>query len=626
MSKNVEEIILQARDEASAVIAAATSELGTMGSVLSRLATTAGPVGIGLAAVAGAAGVIVAVGAGVADTVEQLDLLADRTGVSIERLQVFQQIILEAGGSSESLTTALMNLNRSIAQGDPLLGKLGITTKDTFDAFMQLSDVFANSSDMSKKTEVAYQLLGAASKDLVGLLPRMGSTFKQMDSDMRSSGGLIGGTVAGSARDLGAELDKLHRNWSGTLSRIKQATVPWANEIVQAFNDVWDAASGKHKSPAEAAARNIADLQKEIASLEPFRAKLAENPTFGAVVSGQTLEQVDARLAALRLRLGKLQGLRAETEDEEQAIMAAFDAAARRTKGDSLSGVSVTPDKVDAKAKAREERLKDLQRIMGVTRGEAVQLAAALDRIEDGARRADITKKLTFGPEPSREVEDLNERITRAAELLGIARDRAQELVVAFDERQLQKQREELAVQLGLQSDNPIGPELPANREWMTTTPKMVGDNWSAALDQITSTAQILDDTLGGVFSGLEAGFNAAFSQIVAGTATVGSVLKSLWHSIVDAILAELARLAAAAVLKVVATALGIPGFGVKAAPAGGAAMTFSGPGVASFGSDRPAQTVNIYSYDLRDGVREMTSLSGVQRRASARVSYVGEY
>jgi hypothetical protein len=34
----------------------------------------------------------------------------------------------------------------------------------------------------------------------------------------------------------------------------------------------------------------------------------------------------------------------------------------------------------------------------------------------------------------------------------------------------------------------------------------------------------------------------------------------------------------------------------------------------------------NVYAYDLRDGVRDLASMTGSQRRASSRLAYLGEY
>lgn len=612
MAKNVEEIALVARDEASQAIARVAGQLGIMGDAISRIASFANPVTLTLAGIGASAGGIVLVGKSIADAVEELDRLSARTGVSVENLQVLQQQMEEAGADSGGLATAMTFLNRSIATADPLLAKLGITTRDTFSAFMQLADVFSRSNDTAKKSEIAFQLLGRGSGELIGLFPQIAEGFRTMESAMRASGKLMTGETLESARRLDAQLDDLSRNWTGALTRIKAATVPWASEIVGAFNDVWDSMSGEKADTTAEVDRKIAKTQAGIKRLEDDLAKVRP----GSKVDYSALERIasiNAELAKQKIAMQELLALRSKLESPEEGARRARSIRGEGGLPDALANVQI--GEPDEATKSREERLKELMRVMGVTRAEAVRLAAALDAIEEGKKRADLTKALTLGPEVPKEVEDLNERIEATADVLGVSRDRARELVEALRQKEKEEAKHDLEVKLGIQYEKPAGPELPPGG---VKTPTSIGEEWAQILNEIMSTATILDETLAGVFSSLSSGFDASFREIIAGTATVGSVLKTLWHSIVDAILAELARLAAAAVLKVVATALGIPGFAAVA------------PGGASSASSAVAQNVtnvtNVYSYDLRDGVRELASISGAQRGAQNRLAYLGEY
>jgi hypothetical protein len=151
-------------------------------------------------------------------------------------------------------------------------------------------------------------------------------------------------------------------------------------------------------------------------------------------------------------------------------------------------------------------------------------------------------------------------------------------------------------------------------------------EEWNAKIDEMLSSAELLDSTFHAVFFGLQAGFHAMFTSIASGTATLGSALKDMWHGIVNAIIAELARIAAVAAVKFVFSAIGlpIPTAGLTITPTvGEETLAMALPNQAA---EKPSTTVNIYSYDLRDGVRELASLSGVHRRANARLAYLGEY
>lgn len=542
MAKNVEEIVLAARDEASQIINRVAGELGGVGEALRKLATGAGPAGLALAGVAAAGAGIVLVGAKLADTVEQLDLLSSRSGVSIERLQVLQQQMQEAGGDSGSLAPALTFLNRAIAQGDPLLKQLGITTRDTFTAFMQLADAFAGSTDTAKKSEIAFQLLGRGAGELVALLPKMRTEFAQFDASMRENGSLIGGEVATAARDLDRQLDQLSQNWKGALTRIQAATLPWANEIIAQFNELWDAISG-----------NKAD-------------------TFG---------EVDAAMVRTQGRIKQLQDAIAGVHPASPVDYPALERLAN----------------LNALLDAQNAKMRELIKTRDALEGPGADARRARAQHGDDKPRTDTLAGVT--------VEEMAQAIAGAAFFEGVGKSPQEQVDKWIAEYYA-------AAKKSLKNMGKFAQKA-ETRDLMD-----VGKGWKSDLDDITDSATILDETFGRVFSALEGGFNAVFADIVAGTATVGSVLKTLWHSIVNAILGELARLAAAAVLKVVATALGIPGFGLaaKAAPV---TQALAGPAGAG-------NVFNVYTYDARDTVRDLTSMDGRQRLGAAHVAIAGEY
>ena len=245
------QIIIEAQDQASAVIKNLAGGLSQLGGAFSQIAGMAGPVGLAIGAVATGLLAVVNTGQGVADQVEQLDLLSKRTGVAVEDLQVLTRQIEQMGGQSESLTQALSFLNRSIATGDPLLAQLGVTSKDTFTAFQQLSVAFSQSDDTAKKTEIGFRLLGRGAGDLVALMPQLAAGFDQSKASMSAAGGVLTGEVLEAARRLDEKSDQLKAKWADMMTKIKGSTVETALAVVTALNDMWDAMTGREKSPDE---------------------------------------------------------------------------------------------------------------------------------------------------------------------------------------------------------------------------------------------------------------------------------------------------------------------------------------------------------------------------------------
>lgn len=545
-------IVIEAQDQASAVISRLAGQMGGLGTSLTRMAAIAGPVALALGAVGGALAGITRVGIGISEQVEQLDLLSTRTGVSVEALQVLKRQITLMGGDAESLATAFSFLNRSIATGDPLLKKLGITTHDTLEAFFQLSRAFAASDDTAKKTEIAFQLLGRGSASLLGVLPQLASGFDKTRASMEAAGGLMTGSVLDGARNLDKAADQLGSTWSDLMTKMRAATIPTALAVVQALNDMWDAATGRKKDPGEVMSREIERLQRQLDANLQFAQGLRQR---GA--SDSYIKAIDDLIAKLQLRLGKIKGIRAEVESEEADILAAFDAADR-----TRAGPSVIDDTILGEQEKRTQTLAE--------------------HIADLQKNADNL-------------------ITTEAKLRGEG---------------------VLPLKPGPKATEP---DLILPRDTQD-----VMDEWNEKIDEMLSSAELLDSTFQAVFAGLEAGFHAAFASIASGTASVGEALKMIWHGIVNAIIAELARLAAFMAVKGILSLL--PGAGAArevpfvALTAGGEDMLPVSMAKQGKGGDQPTTTVNIYSYDLRDGVRELASLSGVHRRANARLAYLGGY
>jgi hypothetical protein len=181
-----------------------------------------------------------------------------------------------------------------------------------------------------------------------------------------------------------------------------------------------------------------------------------------------------------------------------------------------------------------------------------------------------------------------------------------------------------------------------------TSVTDILGDA-KKAMDAITSATGIVNDTLQGLFQSLDSGFNSAMQDIVAGTATAGSIVKTIWHSIVDAIIAELARIAAAQAIKgVVKLVSSILPF-LSKSPALPVTSVLA-PAAASLAALQPhaqapvndavskqstsveapvpqnIQNIMVLGYDNHSIVQDLTSPTGKLRSAYGRVSFMGSY
>ena len=463
MLGNAVEILITARDEATAVIARTEGSLASLGGSINGVAAVAGTISLVATAAALAGTAVVRMGKDLADNVEQLDRLSVRTGVSIERLQVMQRVVAEGGGNVESLTTALSFLNRAIATHNPLLAQMGINTTDAFTALMQLGQAFASSDDAAAKNAISFKLLGRGGADLIADVEAIPGAFGAMDSALRQSGNLITEEMAPAIRDLDAQMDEFGRNWSGFWQKARVAAVAPAAEILQIVNDL-------SKAP-----RAVGDF---LAHLNPF---------------------------------------------------AAFAGAG--------AGAGMTPEAMAAGAKNLKE--------------------TGVEAHMPGVGPSGLDKMIEF----------LN--------------------VIPSSERPLAELRKTW-VELGkLKPDAKVFVQ-----ELKVDALQQVLADWHGVVNDITSTAGVLRDTLGAVWNGLQQGFSAVFAGLFAKGQTFKSAMITLFAGLRDAILQQLASIVASQIFKIFLTLAG----NLIGGPLGAAAGAAAGSTMGSPGFSYPKATAQMPS------------------------------
>jgi hypothetical protein len=161
--------------------------------------------------------------------------------------------------------------------------------------------------------------------------------------------------------------------------------------------------------------------------------------------------------------------------------------------------------------------------------------------------------------------------------------------------------------------------------------------NARQVMEEILSVANMTREGLQSVFEGLQSGFQTAFQGIIEGTMNLRQALVSIFQSMVSAIIAELARLAAAQMFKFLLSLMGggIPGlssFGGGAGQVGWYVPTPRGMAPVGAGlSSVSGQTVTnnnitINGFDTRSTLMQYTSPSGSLRRAQTRLALAGTY
>jgi len=582
------DLVLRARDEASAVLNKASGGLGDMHAMIGKLASEGGALGgvaVGIVAIGTAA---YAAGVKLADTYEQLSKLSATTGVGVESLQVYQETMSEMGADSEGLQSAFVKLNQAIAEGNPYLKQLGITTRDSQTAFQQLASALANGQDQGKKTEVAMKLLGKSSADFLAVLPELARNFDQMKTKMREAGALIGDDMAPALQKLDQQTDDLSRNWKGAMLRMQSAAVPTALAIARAFNEMWDSLTGQGAGLA-ATERHLQDVNEQIdrqrQEIEKIQAA-ATDSRYTPEIKTAVLDQFKSRLQDLLDTASQLRG-------------AIANAGGGGPVGPAWLGGASTDDVTIGASDSRAKRLDDLQKTLQVGRAAAVAYAAALDEVER-AKKRDATLK------------DLQSAGVDAGAL---ATSGAMTFTEAFG---AQKPRKAAGLKpSGLASES--GDYQKNLAEILRSAPRAseavtdLAMRWSGMVEEMTSATGMLDSGLNAVWGALDSGLSTVFERLTDKTQTFKSAISTIFSSLVSSILAELGRLAAAWAFKMLLNF--VPGVGsVLSVGGGGTIMQKIAGGAKS--SSPGGITVNVSSLDTRGATQAFTSPRGGVREA----------
>lgn len=335
MAVNKTSILLTADDRTRAAFESAKAGMASLESVAGRVNGLLSTLGVG--AIAGG-GLIAFAKSGI-DAADSLNDMSQKIGISVEQLAGYNLAAESSGTSMEDFGKAAKQMAKSIAEGDPLLAKLGITSKDVNGALLQLADVFESMPDGANKTAVAMKLMGKSGADMIPLLNGGGDALRKMLDDGQR------------LYPVTTEMAKAADQFKDSLAKLKVQSeglgIKFANALLPALNQAMEAAD---------------EASKRFGALGGAMVGIG---TFGTI--GQTLAVVWANVSYVFREVGvEIGGIAAQL-----AAIGRLD-----FKGAGLIGDAMKRDA----AVARKE-LDDLERrIMGLGGKAQSAAAAAVDR------------------------------------------------------------------------------------------------------------------------------------------------------------------------------------------------------------------------------------------------------
>lgn len=334
MADNKTSIILTAEDRTRAAFQSAKAGMASLESVAGRVNGLLSTLGVG--GIAG--GGLIAFAKSSIDAADSLNDLSQKIGISVEQLAGYKLAAESSGSSLEDFGKAAKHMAKSIAEGDPLLAKLGITSKDVNGALLQLADVFESMPDGANKTAVAMKLMGKSGADMIPLLNGGGEALRKMLDDGQR------------LYPVTTEMAKAADQFNDSLAKLKVQSeglgIKFANALLPALNQAMEA--------ADEAGKRFGALGGALVGIG----------TFGTI--GQTLAVVWANVSYVFKEVGiEIGGIAAQL-----AAIARLD----------FKGAGLIGDMMKRDAAVARKELDDLERrIMGLG-GKAQSAAAAVDR------------------------------------------------------------------------------------------------------------------------------------------------------------------------------------------------------------------------------------------------------
>lgn len=371
------------------------TQLGALESLSSKAFSLSGLAGIGLSATAAAAALVGAVRSA-ADYGDQLDNMAQRTGVAVEELSKLQYAAQMSDTSSEALGKGLANLSKMMvaaANGATESGKpferFGIelrnadgSVRSANEVLMDLADVFSVMPDGAEKTALAMEFFGKKlGTEMIPLLNQGSAGLRAMGDEAERLGLVLNSEQAKAAADFNDNLDKMAQLAKGVAVSVGNALIPAINTFLQKLSDarsadlsIWQILGVLPKQGEDPAAQ----LQSAIAGLEKLKKQR------DALSWEEDGTDLDAAISAEERRVEylKLQNKRIAGDDQDTANQRVLIAASLAREVARLEQL-----KAIAAGKASADILKDDKTRTAEQIKEAEKLRVALQSAWETSRK-----------------------------------------------------------------------------------------------------------------------------------------------------------------------------------------------------------------------------------------------
>jgi lambda family phage tail tape measure protein len=316
-------IVLTAVDQTKAALESAKRNIASIGDTVTRATSLMGPMAAGVLSVAGAVTML----SKALDTMDQLDEMSEKTGVSVEALSKLRFAGESVGTTTEQLGTGLKHLAKLMGEAAGgsdeaanVFKTMGVSFKDasgnlrsTDKVLEDMAERFSGWQDGPEKAALAMKALGKSGMDMIPVLNLGKQGLSDSADEAARLGVNLGGNAAKAAADFNDNMKKLGLTAEAASMSIMSQLLPSIMEISQELlagiknsDGFMDAILTMGTiNPFKTQGENIRALSDELRELEKERA--AYSTKIFATKTGA--DSIDADIAKTKKQLGYLKEL-----------------------------------------------------------------------------------------------------------------------------------------------------------------------------------------------------------------------------------------------------------------------------------------------------------------------------
>jgi lambda family phage tail tape measure protein len=316
-------IVLTAVDQTKAALESAKRNIASIGDTVTRATSLMGPMAAGVLSVAGAVTML----SKALDTMDQLDEMSEKTGISVEALSKLRFAGESVGTTTEQLGTGLKHLAKLMGEAAggsdeaaSVFKTMGVSFKDasgnlrsTDKVLEDMAERFSGWQDGPEKAALAMKALGKSGMDMIPVLNLGKQGLSDSADEAARLGVNLGGDTAKAAADFNDNMKKLGLTAEAASMSIMSQLLPSIMEISQELLAGIKNSEGFMDAiltmgtinPFKTQGENIRALSDELRELEKERADYSTK--IFATKTGA--DSIDADIAKTKKQLGYLKEL-----------------------------------------------------------------------------------------------------------------------------------------------------------------------------------------------------------------------------------------------------------------------------------------------------------------------------